>query len=174
MLTTDDSFFATEDRLVSIVFVSRASMLARDPQRWESSCRTQCRSQGWTRPVACDVSRVVFFCSFSSGKTHGLVSRPSSTADRGSGGPSVPNKHHHLESQSKVPQQNPNSQCPLVKLRSLSVKLGPRVHEAQRHAVMAERRRVVRGAASGELDPEAMIASNTTFERAFAVLQSPS
>ena len=40
--------------------------------------------------------------------------------------------------------------------------------------VMAERRRVVRGVASGELDPEAMNANNTTFERAFAILQSRS
>ena len=37
--------FATEERMVSIVFVLRTSMWARDPQRWESSCRTESRSQ---------------------------------------------------------------------------------------------------------------------------------
>ena len=56
-------FFATEDRFVSIVFVSRASMWARDPQRWDSSCRTECFPQGG-RVLRRVTYQEFFFCSF--------------------------------------------------------------------------------------------------------------
>ena len=75
--------------------------------------------RGWTRPVACHVSSVVFFCSFScSGKTHWLVSifsvqswlmQPSSTGashtDRGVQASQNKNKrlhHHHHHRPRKV------------------------------------------------------------------------
>ena len=96
--------------------------MARDPQRWESSCRTECRSQGWTRPVACHVSRVFAVPSRVPVKPRGLsrffvsvVMDDETVIDSASHTDSVVqasrNKHHHHGHQHKALRPSDDQQC---------------------------------------------------------------